>query len=239
MTALYILLGIIALIAAILCLTVGVRFKYDSDTLCVKLILGIFEIGIMPKKKKFKGTKKLSRKLKGKKISQMTFEDKKKEKETHKKEKKLKTKFERTGNTVDDFISAVSEMTNSPEALRLLLTALRNLAKDFKKSLKIRIFSLKASIDTGDAAETCICCGAISQLTEYFLEFAGNYTCLYPVEKGSVCISPVFDGSGNRFDISFKIKIRIFSVVKAFISSIKDNIKIQKQYLPVKERTEK
>ena len=238
MTALFIILAIAALITAILCLTAGVFVKFDDDGLNVKLCVGPLKITMLPQKKRKKRIGKLSRKLRGKRISDIVFEEDKPEKKKKKNKEKRKLKFERTGNTIADFISAVSEMTDEPETLRLMLTALKNLAADFKKTLIIRIDSLKAEIDTGDAGKTCICCAAISASLECFLELAKNFTNLHPIKDGSVGVFPSF-GTGCRFDIRFTVKMRTFSVLKAIVSSAVENMKIQKQIITPKERNTK
>ena len=237
MTALWIVLGVTAFIALVLCLTLGVDFRFDRDGTFVQVIIGFLKIKVVPGKDKKNSYKKLAKKLRGQKISEMTLEEKKKKKPKEK--KKNKTKFIRTGNSADDFISAIAEMSNEPEALRLLLTALKELAEDFKRSLRVKITKLIATIDTGDAAKTCITCGALSQLFSFFLEFADCNSRLTPVEDGSVGVFPAFDGSGYNFDIGFTVKTRVFHILKAFFASMNANSKIKKQYTPQNERTEK
>lgn len=237
MIALYIILGIIILVALLVILSVGIDFKYSADGLFVRIIAGPLKILVIPSEKKKTDYKKLSRKLKNKKISEASFTEEKKEKKPEKPAKKLK--FGRTGEAVNDLISAISEMSDDPEALRFLLVSIKKLAENFKKSLRVRITSLKASIDAGDAAKSCIACGALSQFVSYFLEFLGNYTNLKELKENSVSIAPAFDMSGYNFDISFSLKTRIFHLLKALISSFIENAKIQKQYLPEKKGIKK
>ena len=233
MIALYILLGIIALIVLILCLTLGIDFSFSDAGTNLKVIVGPFKITVIPGKDKKKNYRKLAKQLKGTKISETVFE--KKEKKKAKKPGK-KIKFTRTGNSVDDFISSVSEMSNDPEALRLLLIGLKELALDFRNHLRINVKKLMAYVDTGDAAKTCITCGTLNALLSCFFEFADNYTRLAPIKENCAGIFPAFDGSGYNFNISFSVKTRTIHLLRALISSVTNNTKIQKQITPAKER---
>lgn len=234
MIALYILLGIIILITLILITSVGVDLRYCDDIFSLRIIAGPLKIKVIPAKEKKKSCKKLARRLKDKKISEITFEKKKKVKKEKKKEKK-KLKFGRTGDTVNDFISSVSELSDDPESLRFLLVSLKKLSEAFKKALKIRLFSLKASVDAGDAAKSCIICGGLNGAASLLLEFADNNSKLYPVKDDTVKITPAFDNSGYIFDIGLSVKVRIIWIIKSLVASMIENSNIKKQYIYTKE----
>lgn len=219
MTALYIILGVIAFIALILFSRVGIHIIYESGDAKLFITFGFLRYGLLPEKEKEPKYKKNAKKLKGKKLSEM--KEKKKKQDTHKTEKKVK--FNRTGDTVDNIISAIAEKTDDPETVKLLLTAMRELAKDFKKILQIKLSEFYIKIDNGDAASTAIACGGLSGALSVTLELLNSVTQLSVPHPEKIGIIPAFDGSGNDFSINLKIRMRvvdlIFDVVKSIIKS--------------------
>lgn len=239
MTAIIIILSVLCLLALILFLPIGVQLSYSPESYTVKLSAGIIKIKLLPKKDRSTSSLvKKGKKLRGMRISDISFN----EPPSNKAKKEVKTKklrFARRGNSVDDLISYISEMNDDPEMLRLFLMALKELALRFKKGLYINIRTLCAEINVGDAAKTCITCGALQGALSAFLEALDNCTCLSLPTPQKIGIYPSFFDKGNRISISLSIKIRMITVIGAFFASVADNIKIPKRYVPVKKGQKK
>ena len=206
MTALFIILGIAALITVILRLFIRIYFTYDGTELVSYVKLGPLKAMIIPsppRKLKFRKTAKF---LRTKKLSKA----KKRGKAKH---------LGRTGDTLDDLISQLSETAKNPEITRLSLRIAKLILLYFRYMIRVELFSVHIGIDTGDAAGSCIACGAAYQVCAYIVEFLNVNTILKPVEDGVINICPVFNDGKSTFDISGRIRIRLFNVIRAVATS--------------------
>ena len=136
MTALFIILGIAALITVILRLFIRIYFTYDGTELVSYVKLGPLKAMIIPsppRKLKFRKTAKF---LRTKKLSKA----KKRGKAKH---------FGRTGDTLDDLISQLSETAKNPEITRLSLRIAKLILLYFRYMIRVELFSVHIGIDTG------------------------------------------------------------------------------------------
>ena len=202
------------LIALILSLSVAVTYKLEDKIFSLWLRVGPVKIKLLPKKKKKFNYKKLAKKLRGRKISEIKFAGRKK-----KSDKSLDIKELFSDLELDRMIEEISKSTKNPELVKITLMAIKEFAQKFKTKLHTQIVSLIIKVDEKDAAKTCIRAGLITQAVAYFTEFLNVCTDMKPIEDGSVAVIPAFDNSGYEFLLEGKLKIRISSLITSFISA--------------------
>lgn len=206
MTAVFIILGISALITVILRLFVRIYFTFDGTELVSYVKLGPLKAMIIPSPPRKLKFRKTARFLRGKKLTRAKKRGKSKE-------------FGRTGDTLEDLISQISETAKNPEITRLSLKIAKLILLYFRYMIRVEFFKIHIGIDTGDAASSCIACGAAYQTVAYALEFLDVNTVLKPLDDGVVNISPVFNDGKTVYDISGIIRIRLFNILRAVATS--------------------
>lgn len=214
MIALYILLGLVVLIALILSLNVEITYRLKDKVFSLWLRIGPVKFRLLPKKKKSFNYKKLAKKLRGRKISEIKFARKKKSSDKSLDIKELFSDLE-----LDRMIEEISKSTKNPELVKITLMAIREFALKFQTKLHTSISSLVIKVDEKDAAKTCIRAGLITQAVAYFIEFLDVCTNLKPIKENSVAVIPSFDDSGYEFLIEGKLRLRISSLITSFISA--------------------
>ena len=214
----YIVLGIVLLFALILSFNVTVSYTVDNKDVSVFLRVGPVKIRLFPSKKKKFNYKKLAKRLRHRKISEITFSKKEKEKQDNKKGLDIKEIL--TDLRLDNVINEISKSTKNPELTRILLSTVKEFAIQFRKKLKVKIFYAHIGVDAGEAGDTCIRVGVFSQAVAYLLEFLSIFTGLSQLDEKAVSVTPVFDGSGNSFKVSGYFKVRIAGALSSLISSL-------------------
>ncbi len=145
MTALYIILAILAALLLLLLLPVRIYLFYDGKVCAFLSVFG-FRVPLYPRKKKSKAAKRKRKKKKSLPHS---------------------TQKEKTG-TKKNF----SYYTKN---FRLFLRILGKVQKKLRGAFKIEILSMRATVATGDAASTAILYGVISQGFSYVLALADTF----------------------------------------------------------------
>lgn len=208
MIFLYILLAIIIIIALILSLYVNVIYTFDGDYFELYATIGPFRFAIIPEKEEKLRFRKIAKWFKDKKIS------------TYKPKKSKKTlKEESYADLIDTLIQDLAKTTKNPEFSRLMLHIAKIVVLEFRHKLHTTVDKLYIQVDEGEAADTCIRVGVISQAIAYIIEFLNVFTVYDPPKPDKILIIPVFDYSGYSFDIKGRFKIRIINVLSALISS--------------------
>lgn len=203
---LLIILGIAAVITFILRLFIRIYFFFDGAELVAYAKIGPFRFDIIPSPPRKLKFRKTARFLKNKKLARAKKRGKSKQ-------------FSRTGDTLEDLISQISETAKNPDITRLTLKIAKLILLYFRYMIRVEFYSIHIGIDTGDASSSCIACGAAYQAVAYALEFLDVNTVLKPLKDGVVNISPVFNNGKSVYDISGIIKIRLFNIVKAVATS--------------------
>ncbi len=214
MIALYILLGLIVLIALILSLNVEISYRLKEKVFSLYLRVGPVKIKLVPGKKKKFNYKKLAKRLRGRKISEIKFAKKKKESG-----KSLDIKELFSDLRIDKMIDEISKSAKNPELTKIVLMAVKEFSLKFQKKLHTHITHLVIKVDEKDAAQTCIRAGIITQAVSYLLEFLDVCTNMKAMKNGAVAVIPSFDDSGYEFLIEGKFRIRIHSLLTSFISA--------------------
>ena len=212
--ALCIILGLILVIAAILSLYIHVVYKYDGEKFVIYVRIGPVRFNIFPEKKEKFRYRKLAKRLRGKKISEIKFISEKK-----KERNKLDLKGLFSDLRLDKMIEELANSTKNPEFTRILLEALKVFVFKFKHSLHSHIERFVITVDEKNAGDTCIRAGVLGQALSYLIEFLNVFSVLELPKEGNIAVIPCFDSSGYKFDIKGKFKIRIITVLSAVISS--------------------
>ena len=186
MTALYIILIIVAVIALIIFIPIDISFaiSYIEKNTDIKLTVSYFPIKlkILPAKKK-----------------EEKPEDDKKEKNPKKEKEKEKQPLSKT----IEFAKAVLE-----ETLDDILGLIRHF---FAKTLRVRQFLISAKIGTGDPMYTGIAYGAANAFIYELLGFIDHHTKL---DKWNVQLDTDFDSFVIDADASVIVRTRIAYILK-------------------------
>lgn len=209
MTVLYILTAVILLIAVALNLYIKLYFKFDSESAKLILKIGPVKLTLLPKKEKRTDYKRLAKKLKGKKLSEMKPMKSKKKKNTAK----------ITDVSLESVINDLSEHSKNPELTRIALCAVKEFVFNFKNKLHTNIAEFYVQVSAKDAAATCIQTELIRQAATYFIEFVNCNTSLSQIKDGAVQVVPVFDDSGYKLFFKCDVKVKIIHLVSTFLKA--------------------
>lgn len=219
MTALYIILGIIAFFVLILSIRITISGDYtDEFYMTVSWLFLKFKIFPWEKKDKQKKEKK---KKKEEKPAEEAPEDKK---PSEKKENIFVTFYKNKG-----FEGVIELINNAAYSLGRMLNS-------FRKHLVLRELFLNMTVSVnGDAAATAIQYGRVCQRVFPALSFICS---TLPVKKYNAIVEPDYLASSNSAEFSFKLSIRpifftnaivvlvfrlIFKVGIKFLKGIKNN----------------
>lgn len=205
MIFLYVILGILALIALLLVSYLRVQFLYTDAICTLHICIGPIRYKVpMQKEVQYR---KLVKKLRKKKLSSKTVSTVKKE------TKQLQVLEELRGDLL------------LPVFLKKLKDVLIDAATHYAKKMHIQIDCLHITVGTGNPASTGISYGICTQSVAYFLEFLDSTVILAPLHKDAVQIRADFTGDW-RADIKGTVKIRIIHLLQALLSvffSLKSN----------------
>ena len=188
MIALYIIAGIVALIAVILSLNVSARVIFNSsakDEMNIYAKVGFYKIHIIPAKPE---KEKKPKKIKEPKI--------KKEKPA-KPEKAVKAKPEK-----------VKKKYSIPEIFNVVKEIGIVLAKRFKKHFRVKIYNINVILATEEAQKTAMLYGAAIQSAHYLYEFL-DYNFKIRKKQNNIKIIPDFSKLETSFNIDIKFYMRI------------------------------
>ena len=203
MSALYIILFIIAGIVLLLSIPVGINLVLE-DELRVYLRVLFLKFKLYPSKKK--------------KFNQRKHEKKKKKKESAK-SSVLKERDEiKSKPTLLENISTITEIV-------------RTFFKHFSKHLHVKLTKIHIKVATPDAAETAILYGAVSGAVACLVELIDSITNLGRIKQSSIAVEPDFlsEKSSARLNISLYINsfgaiiVILRTLIKYFILKNKNS----------------
>ena len=189
MIGLYVLLGILLLIALILCLRVNLHIKYKSD-LTIYLRILFIKIPIIPQNNKSAKKPKQNKKKQG--------VDSVKIVKSEEKEKKSPTLLENLG---------------------LIKEVLSVFIKAFAKELKVKLAKIHVKVATEDAAKTAILYGAVSGSIALIVELIDSYTNLSRLKERSIIVESDFLSDKSEADISISLSISVYGAIKTLLKS--------------------
>lgn len=204
MTALFIILGILALFVLLLLCPITAKLSYEEEFSAAISYL-FFRIRI-PAPEKPEKPKKSSKK------NQKTKQPSEKKKETASKEtlKKYQELLKKRG--LSGLLSLLSEVTD----------ALKKAGRKFRH-LRVRLFSFQIAVVGGDAADTAILYGKTCAVV-YPAVAAILHVCRYRTYH--VEVQPDFTGEKTRIDAQIVLRISALYVVSAALGLALDALKI-------------
>lgn len=198
MIFLYIIAGLLLLVALILMLRIRITVSYRNSDGCegspaVYLGIGPARIKLYPKKEeKLKlsdySPKKYRRLMESTKSMPAA---------------KGKTKKKKDGDTM------------LPGGVGETFELVTELVEKFTGHLRCEVFDLRISVGTGDAATTALSYAAVSSAVQFLLETVDNFTDLRVKHPRNVFVEPDFDGDGLLCDIRVRFSIRVLNVLRA------------------------
>ncbi len=192
MIALYIIIGIIALIAAILCVRVGINIVFEEE-LAVYLKVLFLRFRLYPqKKKKFKPKKHGKKREKAKKPDTVV-------KDVHSEPKK-KPPITETIATVTELIKAFSAA--------------------FARKLHVRLAKISIKIATGDAAQTAILYGAASGAMACLIDLLDSITSLSSLRRSEISVVPDFTSEHTEARINISLSVSVFGALTVLIKTL-------------------
>ena len=210
MNFLYVILGILALIALLLVSYLRVQLLYTNKTCTLHICIGPIRYKV-PMQKKIQ-YHKLAKKLRKKKLSS--------------KEAVSAAKNETKQSQVLEELRGDMPL---PEFLIKLKDILIDAARQHAKKLYVQIDRLGITVGTGNPASTGISYGVCTQSTAYLLEFLDSTVTLAPLHKDVVQIRADFTGDWDA-DIKGTVKIRVIHLLQALLTvffSLKSNIDLE------------
>lgn len=180
MTALYMILGVIAVLFVLLLIPVRLSLVF-RDELSLTLSYLFLRFPLYPKKKTVRLSDYTPRKLR-------------------KKKRKLRKK-RRLEKAAEAKKAQKPKMTLQKRLrqLRLILAILKNIYKNILSAVHIRVKRLYVTVATDDAAKTALLYGAAAQSTSYLLALLESYT-KTTVDSGGADVIADFCGTESRLD---------------------------------------
>jgi len=187
-TALYIVLGISALLFVLLLVPVRLSLIF-KDELSLTLSYLFFRFSLYPREKRVKLSDYTPRKLRKKKKKLRQKRQLEKISEAKKAKKPQKT------------------LTQRLRQLRLILAILKNTYKNILSAVRIRVVRLYVTVATDDAAKTALLYGAAAQSTAYLLSLLRSYT-KTTVKRGGADVFANFCETESTLDASIVFSAR-------------------------------
>lgn len=199
MTALYIILGIIVLVAAILAMRVGISIVLE-DELCVYLRVLFLKFRLYPAKKKRGSIKKY---------------------------KKKKVKKKKPSTVVRESGTEPKRKPPLTETIRTVTELLGVFARTFAKHLHVRLAKIYIRIGTEDAARTAILYGAVSGAVACLIDTLDSITSLSSLSRSEISVEPDFlsDRSVARLNIS--LSLSVFGALTVLIKTLFRYLKLK------------
>ena len=195
---LYVILGLILLIALILSIRASIHIVYE-DELSVYLKILFFKFRIFPEGKVKFNLKSYERRLKGEQrlqeslISQMAEESKK---------------------------------NGLIENIKMIADLISTLIKSCAPYMRVKLARVHISVGSSDAAKTAILYGAISGAVALLVDNIDEYTNLEKLKKKSIIVEPDFLSEKTSARIHISLSISVYGAIATILKTmIKTNYK--------------
>lgn len=210
---LYILLGIVVLVGALLTMRLKLYIRL-TDSLELRAGVGAIVFTLVPSKPR--KAVDLSDFTYEKHAKRLTKERAKREKAS--KKKKLKALAKKAEQTAADE-AAAEKSGKAPK--KFTIEAITELVKfvidefpRFTSYIHTEIRELDIAVAGKDAADCAIKYGVISQLTSYLIEILDNGTAMKPLCNDTVSVYADFLAKKTVYRFDLRIRLRLFSVVR-------------------------
>ncbi len=192
MTAIYIILCIIAGIVLLLSIPVGINIIFE-DELCVYVRLLFLKIRLYPSKKKRFDPKKHDRKKKKKENAPRTV-------------LKERDELKKKPSTMEN-ISTVTEI-------------IKTFFKHFSRHLHVKLTKIHIKVGSPDAAQTAILYGAISGAVSCLVELIDEITNLSRLSSSSISVEPDFLADKTQARINILLYINSFGAILVILRTL-------------------
>lgn len=213
MIALYILLGIVLLIAAILLIPASITIAYQENVSLAISVLGI-RIRQMPKPKK---PVKLS-----------SYSKKALARQRKKDERKARRLLKKKANQ-DSKTKKEQEGSREPKSLLQNLSLIKRLAavllSKTAKHVRIEARRLVITVGTDDAAKTAILFGSVNQAAIALLEFLKQTGNLRQTRRSQIAVKADFTSDKTTADVKLVFSMRVWQLLDILLSTLKRLIK--------------
>lgn len=187
MTVLYILAAILLLLLAIACLRIRVALAYVED-IRVELRILCFSFRLYPRKKRVRIGRYSYKKYRKRLLAQ-----RKKEREAAPKKQAPPPRKKRPLR----------------QEIRFYLYLVRCMYQKFLRFFRMDIVDMQIAVATGDAAETAVLTGLVSQTVAYTLAFLRQHANLHGGYRANVSVAPDFLSDKSRVSCNIVFSMRV------------------------------
>ena len=206
MIFLWILLGILLFLCALILLPVSIKIGYAEEVTLSVGTLGLY-FPILPKKPK--KAKPMSRREYKKRLDKdLRLAEKKAQK---KQSAKLAKQSE-----ADKKLPA-SEMKDEPSAMRIVLRIVSGVLDTFFGKLRVKIARVNIVVGGPDAAKTALTCGIVSQGVAYLMELISYKTKMTRARNTYVSVVPDFLAKTTTADLLIIFRLRLIDLLSTGI----------------------
>ena len=213
MIALWIVLGILLFLCALILIPVSIKIGYKEDVTLSVGVPGIY-FPILPKKEK--KAKPLSKKKYEKLLLKDAERAEKKrladQKKAQKKKDAAKAKQAEKEQKAKD-----AEMADEPSTMSLILRIVGGVLDTFFGKLHVKIARVNIVVGGPDAAKTALTYGIVSQGVAYLMELIATKTKMTRARNTYVSVVPDFLASKTTADLLIIFRLRLIDLLSTGI----------------------
>lgn len=213
MIALWIVLGILLFLCALILIPVSIKIGYKEDVTLSVGVPGIY-FPILPKKEK--KAKPLSKKKYEKLLLKDAERAEKKrladQKKAQKKKDAAKAKQAEKEQKAKD-----AEMADEPSTMSLILRIVGGVLDTFFGKLRVKIARVNIVVGGPDAAKTALTYGIVSQGVAYLKELIATKTKMTRARNTYVSVVPDFLASKTTADLLITFRLRLIDLLSTGI----------------------
>ena len=213
MIALWIVLGILLFLCALILIPVSIKIGYKEDVTLSVGVPGIY-FPILPKKGK--KAKPLSKKKYEKLLLKDAERTEKKrladQKKAQKKKDAVKAKQAEKEQKAKD-----TEMADEPSTMSLILRIVGGVLDTFFGKLRVKIARVHIVVGGPDAAKTALTYGVVSQGVAYLMELIATKTRMTRAKNTYVSVVPDFLASKTTADLLIIFRLRLIDLLSTGI----------------------
>ena len=213
MIFLWILLGILLFLCALILLPVSIKIGYAEEVTLSVGTLGLY-FPILPKKPK--KAKPMSRREYKKRLDKdLRLAEKKRLAAEKKAQKKQSAKLAKQSEA--DKKLPASEMKDEPSAIRIVLRIVSGVLDTFFGKLRVKIARVHIVVGGPDAAKTAITYGIVSQGVAYLMELISYKTKMTRARNTYVSVVPDFLAKTTTADLLIIFRLRLIDLLSTGI----------------------
>ena len=213
MIALWIVLGILLFLCALILIPVSIKIGYKENVTLSVGVPGIY-FPILPKKEK--KAKPLSKKKYEKLLLKDAEQAEKKrlanQKKAQKKKDAAKAKQAEKKQKAKD-----AEMADEPSTMSLILRIVGGVLDTFFGKLRVKIARVNIVVGGPDAAKTALTYGIVSQGVAYLMELIATKTKMTRARNTYVSVVPDFLASKTTADLLIIFRLRLIDLLSTGI----------------------